>query len=269
MSRLPRLRSSTTSPRCGSSIGRARWCLCATSACFDTIRPALRSPTASRLGRSWSLLVFRSCILDRRSACSGRAHERVEPFGVGAQESLHCRLSYDRGGVGRDHVLLQAWPERGPDVHHQDDGGPGRLARSNGRRHAEASHRADREKAPGNTKARFFAQLHQCWQNDDFRQPAGDTTAREVPDIWYHVRKSVGDMAPTLPAGVVGPGFDDDFGDTFGIIYGFTSNMLIKPLDAVLIEFTNDAARLVVSTRRSDDGIGNLPRQGCEPSGGD
>lgn len=97
----------------------------------------------------------------------------------------------------------------------------------------------------------------------------GDTTAREVPDIWYHVRKSVGDMAPTLPAGVVGPGFDDDFGDTFGIIYGFTSNMLIKPLDAVLIEFTNDAARLVVSTRRSDDGIGNLPRQGCEPSGGD
>lgn len=97
----------------------------------------------------------------------------------------------------------------------------------------------------------------------------GDTTAREVPDIWYHVRKSVGDMAPTLPAGVVGPGFDDDFGDTFGIIYGFTSNMLIKPLDAVLIEFTNDAARLVVLTRRSDDGIGNLPRQGCEPSGGD
>ena len=30
--------------------------------------------------------------------------------------------------------------------------------------------------------------------------------------------------AHTLPAGIVGPGFNDDFGDTFGIIYGFTSD---------------------------------------------
>src|SRR6202035_2671864 len=52
----------------------------------------------------------------------------------------------------------------------------------------------------------------------------GTTPASEVPDIWYHVRKSVGDMRHTLPAGVVGPGFNDDFGDTFGIIYGFTSD---------------------------------------------
>jgi multidrug efflux pump subunit AcrB len=52
----------------------------------------------------------------------------------------------------------------------------------------------------------------------------GSTPAREVPDIWYHVRKSVGDMRHTLPAGVVGPGFNDEFGDTFGIIYGFTAD---------------------------------------------
>ena len=52
----------------------------------------------------------------------------------------------------------------------------------------------------------------------------GSATAREVPDIWYHVRKSIGDIAPTLPMGVIGPGFNDDFGDTFGIIYGFTSD---------------------------------------------
>jgi multidrug efflux pump len=45
-----------------------------------------------------------------------------------------------------------------------------------------------------------------------------------VPDIWYHVRKSVGDMRHTLPAGIVGPGFNDEFGDTFGIIYGFTAD---------------------------------------------
>ena len=50
------------------------------------------------------------------------------------------------------------------------------------------------------------------------------TAAREIPDIWYHVRKSIGDMRHTLPAGVVGPGFNDEFGDTFGIIYGFTAD---------------------------------------------
>src|SRR5215467_9579564 len=51
----------------------------------------------------------------------------------------------------------------------------------------------------------------------------GSTPPQTVPDIWYHVRKSVADMRHTLPAGVVGPGFNDEFGDTYGIIYGFTA----------------------------------------------
>jgi multidrug efflux pump len=52
----------------------------------------------------------------------------------------------------------------------------------------------------------------------------GETTAAQIPDIWYHVRKSIGDMRHTLPAGVVGPGFNDEFGDVFGIIYGVTAD---------------------------------------------
>lgn len=52
----------------------------------------------------------------------------------------------------------------------------------------------------------------------------GSASAAEVPDIWYHVRKSVGDMRHTLPQGIVGPFFNDEFGDTFGIIYGFTAD---------------------------------------------
>ena len=52
----------------------------------------------------------------------------------------------------------------------------------------------------------------------------GSTTAQEVPDIWYHVRKSIGDMRHTLPAGIIGPGFNDEFGDTFGTIFGFTAD---------------------------------------------
>ena len=52
----------------------------------------------------------------------------------------------------------------------------------------------------------------------------GKTNAQEVADTWYDVRKSIGDMRHTLPAGVLGPGFNDDFGDTFGIIYGVTAD---------------------------------------------
>ncbi|WP_294537320.1 efflux RND transporter permease subunit, partial [uncultured Rhodoblastus sp.] len=52
----------------------------------------------------------------------------------------------------------------------------------------------------------------------------GSTTAAQVPDIWYQVRKNIGDIRRTLPAGVVGPGFNDDFGDTYGLIYGFTAD---------------------------------------------
>ncbi len=52
----------------------------------------------------------------------------------------------------------------------------------------------------------------------------GSASAKEVSDTWYQVRKNVGDIRGTLPAGIVGPGFNDDFGDTFGIIYGFTSD---------------------------------------------
>ena len=52
-----------------------------------------------------------------------------------------------------------------------------------------------------------------------------DSTPRaQVPDIWYQVRKKVGDIRNTLPQGIVGPGFNDEFGDTYGIVYGFTTD---------------------------------------------
>jgi multidrug efflux pump subunit AcrB len=52
----------------------------------------------------------------------------------------------------------------------------------------------------------------------------GETTAAQIPAIWYDVRTSVGDMRHTLPDGVIGPGFNDKFGDVFGIIYGITAD---------------------------------------------
>jgi len=52
----------------------------------------------------------------------------------------------------------------------------------------------------------------------------GSVPSRDVPDVWYQVRKKIGDIRQTLPAGIVGPFFNDEFGDTYGIIYAFTAD---------------------------------------------
>ncbi|MCV0440381.1 MAG: efflux RND transporter permease subunit [Hydrogenophaga sp.] len=42
---------------------------------------------------------------------------------------------------------------------------------------------------------------------------------REVSQVWYTARKKIGDMRGTLPQGVQGPFFNDEFGDVYGVIY--------------------------------------------------
>ncbi|MBE5316671.1 MAG: efflux RND transporter permease subunit [Xanthomonadales bacterium] len=46
--------------------------------------------------------------------------------------------------------------------------------------------------------------------------------SKDLPELWYQVRKKVGDLRPTLPAGIQGPFFNDEFGDTFGNIYALS-----------------------------------------------
>jgi multidrug efflux pump len=48
--------------------------------------------------------------------------------------------------------------------------------------------------------------------------------ASDVPDLWYQVRKKVGDIRGNLPSGIAGPFFNDEFGDTYALIYAFTSD---------------------------------------------
>ncbi|SFM66605.1 efflux RND transporter permease subunit [Rugamonas rubra] len=49
--------------------------------------------------------------------------------------------------------------------------------------------------------------------------PPKDTAA-----AWYQVRKKIGDIAATLPSGVQGPYFNDEFGDTYGSIFALEGN---------------------------------------------
>ncbi len=54
-----------------------------------------------------------------------------------------------------------------------------------------------------------------------------DTTkSRDVPGVWVRVRNMINDVKRELPQGVVGPFFDDDFGDVFGNVYAFTADGL-------------------------------------------
>jgi multidrug efflux pump len=48
--------------------------------------------------------------------------------------------------------------------------------------------------------------------------------ASSVPEIFYQVRKKVGDIRATLPAGIQGPFFNDEFGDTLGNLYALTGD---------------------------------------------
>ena len=50
------------------------------------------------------------------------------------------------------------------------------------------------------------------------------TSPKDVPTSWYQVRKKIGDIAGTLPPGVVGPFFNDEFGDTYGSIFALSGD---------------------------------------------
>src|SRR3984893_16981524 len=51
-----------------------------------------------------------------------------------------------------------------------------------------------------------------------------DIPPAKVADLWYQVRKKVGDIKGSLPPGVSGPFFNDEYGDTYSLIWGFESD---------------------------------------------
>jgi multidrug efflux pump len=46
----------------------------------------------------------------------------------------------------------------------------------------------------------------------------------DTGQAWYQVRKKIGDMRGTLPPGVIGPFFNDEFGDTYGSIFALSAD---------------------------------------------
>ncbi|HWV15143.1 MAG TPA: efflux RND transporter permease subunit [Cellvibrio sp.] len=50
------------------------------------------------------------------------------------------------------------------------------------------------------------------------------TPPKETSASWYQVRKKINDMKMTLPQGVIGPFFNDEFGDTYGSIFALSGD---------------------------------------------
>jgi multidrug efflux pump len=50
------------------------------------------------------------------------------------------------------------------------------------------------------------------------------TPGAEMPGLQYQVRKKIGDIRQTLPSGLQGPFFNDEFGDTYTNIYAITGD---------------------------------------------
>ncbi len=55
-------------------------------------------------------------------------------------------------------------------------------------------------------------------------QVKDSTRGTDVANTWYTVRKKVADMRQTLPGGVQGPFFNDEFGDVYGVIYALQAD---------------------------------------------
>ncbi|HEX7637293.1 MAG TPA: efflux RND transporter permease subunit, partial [Burkholderiaceae bacterium] len=55
-------------------------------------------------------------------------------------------------------------------------------------------------------------------------QLADSSPPKEVANSWYQARKKIGDMRATLPQGVIGPMFNDEFGDVYGSIFALSGD---------------------------------------------
>ena len=80
----------------------------------------------------------------------------------------------------------------------------------------------------------------------------GKTKSRDVRPIWAKVRHMVEDMQAQLPLGVVGPFFNDRFGDVYGNVYAFTADGLTQRQLRDYVEFARTSILTVPNVGKVD-----------------
>ncbi len=76
-------------------------------------------------------------------------------------------------------------------------------------------------------------------------QIKGNTNTAEVKDAFYQIRKKVGDIGNELPSGLLGPYFNDEFGDTFITLHSISGDGYSYP---ELKKFAIQARDMLLST---------------------
>jgi len=76
------------------------------------------------------------------------------------------------------------------------------------------------------------------------------TPKAEVPEAWRQVRRKLDDIKPTLPAGVVGPFPNDEFGDTYVNLFALTTD---GPVGFNTAELRKEADRMAREIRLLPD----------------
>ena len=80
-------------------------------------------------------------------------------------------------------------------------------------------------KLAGDAEPRLPEELHDPRPGHGLRQPEEfDACGSRCLTSGIRCAKRWAISATTLPQGIVGPGFNDEFGDTYGIVYGFTAD---------------------------------------------
>ena len=81
------------------------------------------------------------------------------------------------------------------------------------------------------------------------------TSAEDIPQIWYQVRKKIDDIRGQFPQGIQGPGFNDEFGDVYGSVYAFTA-------DGLTMRQLRDYVEQARAEIRSVPGLGKIEMVG-------
>src|SRR5262249_2733042 len=129
-------------------------------------------------------------------------------------------------GRGRRLFVPQSRPRRGPDVHdHRLDCERGVLGAAAAELQAQAVDKVEKK----------LQELPYLDRIESYSQPGGafirvilsdQPPPAKVKDLWYQVRKKVGDIRNELPPGITGPDFNDEYGDVYSALYMLTAEGL-------------------------------------------
>ncbi len=91
-------------------------------------------------------------------------------------------------------------------------------------------------------------------------QVKGNTDADDVAEAFYQVRKKVGDIESELPEGLIGPYFNDEFGDTYITLYALTGEGYSYP---ELKQYAIQARDVLLSTEGVEKAVilGDQPQK--------